>query len=554
MTRYVAHALIASPFAVVAGLVIVNRERSIVEILSGTLGLTVLALSIAGVGLALSRERLLAAIDRRFFRQPIDTGATLLALGDRLRGATTEEEAALLARAAVEGALHPLRLTTVLLDRTGQMQAQEANLAPLSGGSALAQLVGASDVPLFVDLRENTPLARLAQSDRVWLQTVGAHVLVPMRGPRAELLGMLALGERRGELAYSGDDQRLLTAVGSTCGLALARLREAAAAVPSRVQPPARECVECGLVLPPDAIACRCGGPLQRATVPEELEGRLRFIRRVGAGAMGVVYEASDLNLRQARAVKTLPMTDPAHVGRVRREARAMAAATHPNLALLYGFETWGAAALLIMEFCEGGTLADRVKRGPIDASLTLGIGVSIANALHHLHERGVVHRDVKPSNIGFTGDGAPKLLDFGLAKLLEPLVGAAPSADGSTFTEGFSTEGMGAIRGTPAYLSPEVLGGAAPSVQDDLWSLAVTLLEAYTGANPFKAPTAAATVARVLLDRGRVDHATASLPPALKELFRHVLDHRQQYRPPSAAAFAERLQLVKHGVTHGED
>jgi serine/threonine protein kinase len=226
-----------------------------------------------------------------------------------------------------------------------------------------------------------------------------------------------------------------------------------------------------------------------------------------------------------------------------------MAAVTHPNLATLHGLELWSRTALLVMEFCDGGTLADRLKRGALPTRDALQVGITIADAVGVLHESGVLHRDIKPSNIGFTASGTPKLLDFGLAKLVERFVPLPTLGDQTTYTEAFSTDGAGAIRGTPAYLSPDVLGGATPSAQDDLWSLGVTLLETCTGVNPYRDTSPAATIAHVLLDRHRISTATAELPPPLRELFRDLLHHQRELRPATAPQFSERVRLTLKGV-----
>jgi serine/threonine protein kinase len=296
-------------------------------------------------------------------------------------------------------------------------------------------------------------------------------------------------------------------------------------------------------VLDADAKICVCGGLVRRAPVPHVLDDRLRFVQRVGAGGMGVVYRAIDLRLQQVRAVKTLAGTDPAMVARLRREARAMAVATHVNLATLYGLEIWRGSPMLVMEFLDGGTLANRLRRGPLPVEETLALGAMLAQAVGVLHATGTLHRDIKPSNIGFTVDGVPKLLDFGLAKLLTrpvpPTGGHA--TDDSTHSMSYSTE-VGGIRGTPSYLSPDVLSGAHPSPADDLWSLAVTLLEACTGANPFRAASVAATVARVMTDTDSAARAAADLPDPVRRLFADLLGPRDR-RPDTAYELVRRLK-----------
>jgi len=256
---------------------------------------------------------------------------------------------------------------------------------------------------------------------------------------------------------------------------------------------------------------------------------------------MGVVYRAVDLRLHQERAVKTLIGTDPVLVARLKREAKAMAAATHVNLATLHGLELWRGTPLLVMEYLEGGTLADRLKRGPIPVQQMLEHGIALGQAVGVLHATATLHRDIKPSNVGFTGDGVPKLLDFGLAKALTRHP-HQHGLEGATWSASLSSDGL-AIRGTPAYLSPEVLSGATPCPADDLWSLAVTLLEACTGVNPFRAASAASTVARVLSDAQAIPSASAVLPEQVRLLFAELLGPPDR-RPQTAYDFVRRIRL----------
>ena len=143
----------------------------------------------------------------------------------------------------------------------------------------------------------------------------------------------------------------------------------------------------------------------------------------IGEGGMGKVWRAHHTELKRDDALKVLPEVfadDPDRVARFRREAQVLASLNHPNIAHLYGLETAGTARALVMELVEGPTLADRLARGPLPLGETLRIGKQIAEALEGAHEQGIVHRDLKPANIKVREDGTVKVLDFGLAKLVE--------------------------------------------------------------------------------------------------------------------------------------
>jgi Protein kinase domain len=537
-----------SPFVVLLVMVGLNRNRSVADLLSGRTGVVLLTLTVAGLAAALGRRRLLFLLDARFFREQVDARTTLLAVAGTVRQATSIDELRETLTRSLETAFHPTTILTALAGADDQLHALDAELPPLSRGSALAQLVAGSNAPFDVESQSSGIINRLAAPDQEWLRASRAATLLPLRGAGDELLGVVALGEKRSELPYSDEDHSLLAAVGSACGLALDRVlssaRDANLEEGRSADPAARECVECGLVLAADASACVCGGLLQRAAAPHSLGDRLQFLQRVGAGGMGVVYRAVDLRLQQPRAVKTLPHVDPVLASRLRREARAMATVSHRNLALLYGLEFWRGAPMLVMEFLEGGTLGEQLQRRSLTLRETIDLGTHLADALGVLHGAGILHRDIKPSNIGYTTDGTPRLLDFGLARLLPRGPVETPHAGrvgDSTWSINLSTE-VGGVRGTPAYLSPQVLTGSPPSPSDDLWSLAVTLLEAVTGANPFRAANVAATVARVLSETHRVAGAAQLLPPSMQAFFAEVLGP-QEGRPQTASAFTQRLQ-----------
>lgn len=548
--RSVIRVIAALPLVVLAALVFTNRDRAVGALVTGSRGLALGALAATGAGCMVARKRLLAALDRGFFREQFDARETLLHLVESTRRASTLTDLCETTAAAVATAFHPRHACTFVAASDDAFHAQDADLQALPRSSALAQLVEGGDTPFVVGEGPGAAVARLNVHERAWLSATRARLLVPLCGGSGQLLGIMALGEKKSELPYTAEDRTLLSAVGSACGLALDRVlaaeRQASTPTPNSPHlsdPPARECVDCGTVLDADARVCGCGGLVRRAAVPHLLDDRLRFVQRVGAGGMGVVYRAIDLRLQQVRAVKTLAGADPAMIARLRREARAMAVTTHVNLATLHGLEIWRGSPMLVMEFLDGGTLAKRLERGPLPVDETLALGAVLAQAVGVLHATGTLHRDIKPSNIGFTSGGVPKLLDFGLAKLLTRPALAAGSqvADESTKSMSYSTE-AGGIPGTPSYLSPEVLSGATPSPADDLWSLAVTLLEACTGTNPFRGASVAVTVANVLTDGDSAARAAEDLPEHVRRLFADLLGPRDR-RPATAYELVRRLK-----------
>jgi hypothetical protein len=543
------------PLLWLAVIVFANRDQSVGALMTGPEGRVLAILAGLGVAAAFARTRVLDAIDRAFFREELDARRTLLAFVDSARHATTLGDLSTAIVAALNSSLHP-SASCLFVAGEDAFYPQDGESAPLLRASPLAQLVEGGDMPFTVDRSAGAVVERLSATEREWLADTQAVLLVPMRGIAGQLLGMLTLGEKRSELPYSSDDRTLLSAAGSAGGVALERIiaAERQGSTPNNalgVARAARECVECGVVMEPDARACDCGGLLQRASVPHVLEDRLRFSQRIGVGGMGVVYRAVDLRLQHVRAAKTLSgAVEPAMVSRLRREARAMAAVTHPSLATLYGLEMWRGVPILVMEYLEGGTLADRLRRGPLSPEEVVRVGVLIAEAVGALHAAGVLHRDIKPSNIGFTAEGTPKLLDFGLARLQARSEASFDASDGNNSTLSVSLSGDAGIRGTPAYLSPEVLTGHSPSPADDFWSLSVTLLEAHTGTNPFKAATVPATVSRVLA-HGNGQSVGMSADSPLSARFARLLAPHPSLRPGSASAVVDLLKEPVNGKHH---
>jgi eukaryotic-like serine/threonine-protein kinase len=318
---------------------------------------------------------------------------------------------------------------------------------------------------------------------------------------------------------------------------------------------PAAECSECGRIGPDVAERCACGSPRRQAPVPAVIAGKFRVDYRVGAGGMGVVYKGHDRSLNRPIALKTLTRLSPHAAERLGYEAQMMASVVHPHLATIYSLERWRGTPILVEEFLEGGTLSLRLRRGPQPLADVLQLGVALASALQHLHRNGVLHRDVKPSNIGFSGDGVPKLLDFGLASLL-----SSPPPGGSRFDatgdgEPRATQSIaidrGVIAGTPLYLSPEAARGHDTHVDFDVWGLAIVLYEAIAGAHPFAAPTVSEILDRVRatavpdLRRFRSD-----CPDPVARGFGLMLAPNRNDRPRTATALHEMLQTLMRGDT----
>ena len=197
--------------------------------------------------------------------------------------------------------------------------------------------------------------------------------------------------------------------------------------------------------------------PLQPGTTL----GPYTVIAKIGEGGMGEVYQARDTKLDRDVALKVLPeafTSDPDRLVRFEREAKVLASLNHPNIGSIYGLEEAEGVKALVLELVEGPILADRIKQGPIPLDEALPIATQIAEALEAAHEQGVIHRDLKPANIKVKDDGTVKVLDFGLAKALDPSPTGDPS-ESPTLTAAATQ--MGIVLGTTAYMSQSGRGGS---------------------------------------------------------------------------------------------
>jgi serine/threonine protein kinase/Tol biopolymer transport system component len=246
----------------------------------------------------------------------------------------------------------------------------------------------------------------------------------------------------------------------------------------------------------------------------------------LGVGGMGEVYRARDTKLGRDVAVKVLPRLfsrNPERLARFEREARLLASLNHPHIAAIYGFEEMAGTHALVLELVEGPTLAERLRRGPVSTAEALQVARQIAGALEAAHERGVVHRDLKPQNIKVKRDGTVKVLDFGLAKAA---VAAAADHEGSPMaTVPVDRTPEGTILGTTSYMSPEQSRGHDVDKRTDIWAFGCVLYEMLTGRPAFAGETISDTLAALLTQEPDWQTLPPDTPRGIQSLLRRCLN-----------------------------
>ena len=251
----------------------------------------------------------------------------------------------------------------------------------------------------------------------------------------------------------------------------------------------------------------------------------------LGAGGMGEVYRAFDTRLQREVAVKILPPTfsgDRDRLARFEREARVLASVNHPHIAAIYGVEETAGIRALILELVDGPTLADRLSKGALPVPEAIAIAGQIADALDAAHEKGIVHRDLKPANIKVTPSGTVKVLDFGLAKALEPTeMSELPQSPTVTAID----TRAGTLLGTAPYMSPEQARGQQVDKRTDVWAFGCVLYEMLTGRAAFARGTTSDTIASVLEREPDWDRLPTSTPDAIRRLLRRCLEKDPKLR-----------------------
>ena len=256
--------------------------------------------------------------------------------------------------------------------------------------------------------------------------------------------------------------------------------------------------------------------------------GPYHVLAKLGEGGMGEVYRARDTRLNREVAIKVLPdafASDAERVARFEREAQLLAALNHPRIAAIYGIE----GHAIVLELVDGPTLADRLAAGRLDPDEAVALATQIAEALEAAHEKGVIHRDLKPANIKLTPDGDVKVLDFGLAKLLETNASETLTGHSPTFTA--QRTFAGAILGTAPYMSPEQARGRAVDKRADIWAFGCVLFEMLSGTRTFDGDVVTETIGAILHKEPPWEALPADVPPHLLALLRRCLQKNPKDR-----------------------
>ncbi len=498
-------------------------------------------LALAALALAVRRrsDAWRDALDRRFFRERYDGERLLRKILEALRSGRGERRVATRVVASIEQALHP-EVAALLVRRAGS--ASYDCLAAAPAGSPVPSI--AVDSRLGRVLRDRRrPLAAedavrarlVGPRGRDFLRRARIDLLVPVAGEAPDGTGaQLALGPKRSREPYSRQDRGLLATIADSLALALAH--PAAADEPPlgfALCPRCGRCQDRGRQRCPDD-----GASLIPVPIPRWVVGRYHLERRLGEGGMGTVYAATDSALDRSVALKLVSERlagDATAAERFRREGRAAAGFSHPNLVTVYDFGRASGRAFLVMELLEGETLRHALRRrGRFEPADALAVLRGICAGLGEIHGRGLVHRDVKPENVFLVRRrplGACQLLDFGIAK----------PAHGTE--DGLTQEGL---VGTLDYMAPERLLLGELDRSWDLWAATVIAYELLVGLYPFRKSPRRAW--REAVESGRpmpVGEKAPDAPPTWQAFFERALAAEPEARPASAEALIAELEAV---------
>ena len=518
--------------AVLGWHVVSQPERAVGTVLADPLAQGLSAAMAILLLLLASREEILARLDSWIDPDTADQPSVLASATATLgRAAGLSAVSRTVERTVERGCGSPATLVVKGgIETDGRdSRAQDGQIPQLPAFSAISFMLETAGGSLRVHPGDATSVFVLLPSEEAaWVAQTAADVIVAVPGPGAELLGILVVGRRFDDRTVRPLDIPFLEAVGAATGIAVARLRLLEAPPAGASEPPAaRECPACGHVFGRDEAGCHCGSAYFETCAPKLLAGKYLLTRLLGAGGMGAVYLARDLQLGRQVAIKTVKGVSVPRLMGLKTEAWAMATVAHAAVAQIYGIESWRGQPFIVVEHLVGGTLADRLRQGPVPVAEAVSLATVLGDALATLHRAGYLHGDVKPSNIGFTSEASPKLLDFGLAR--EP-------------------NDLDVRGGTLRYMSPEVLAGCPAEDADDVWSLCVVLHEMVSGQNPFAGGSSSETRDRIRQQQLAPDDGlgvSSTLPLAVLGFTASILTAPQSARLATARAFTDALDAV---------
>ena len=552
LARAALRTLLALPVALLVASIVSNPNRTVAEILTQGSGRVNLLLIGAIAATLQSRQRLQTSLDRRFFREAYEQEQVLAHLIDEVRQRDSLAEIARLVSERIDSVMHPTSLHVLYRaqERSERFEGHSSSASlvthELSQQHTLLRVIDAAkairDFPS--DFKDVLP-----DSERLWMETLGVRLIVPITDTRDRLVGMLLLGERMSDEPYSATDRRLLQAITAQIGLVyenqhlqervrkdadvrrdvLARLEEGNISL-------LKECPKCGDCYDSAVGRCERDGAELALTLPIErtLDGKYRLERALGRGGFGAVFEASDLRLQRLVAAKVMIgalFGDPVALRRFEREARAAARIDHRNITRVYDYGAVGSGgAFLIMELVAGRTWRQELGRSGVIAPARASDWFrQLLDGLQFAHQLGIVHRDLKPENVMIVDDEV-KIMDFGLAKVLNT---------GTGVTESMTVAGV--AMGTLGYMAPEVLTAGAVDERADLFAVGVMIVETLVGARPFSGQTPQ-EILMALVQRDYHLPGDSAEIRALDAVVQRCLDKDPRDRYGSAAELAKDL------------
>jgi len=482
------------------------RSSTIAGIFEGFNGIFLLIAFGVSAALFLQRHRAHHYLELLFYREQYDANDILTDLTLEASSTTDLKSLNVPACNAVLRALHPHNSYMLVINETTNLYDPAEKLASLPLNSNFGKKLLLLRQPTLIDSIK----ADASTLELLWLSQSAASLIVPIKVANTTL-GYLLLSEKQSELPFSQADYKFLNLVANTIATSTSRLLERDEVESGTA--PARQCKNCHLVFEKANACPECdSSEYGKCLLPKVLHYHFEVKRALAEGGMGAVYLATDLRLNRDVVLKTVLSNTPEELEYLRNEARLMATFTHKNIATIHGFETYRGVPILVCEYLVNGTLQDLLEDGYLSAEEAFQFLRQTAEALDYLHRRGIVHGDIKPSNIGFDGEETPKLLDFGLA------LNARSDDESSDSPEG----------GTYAYMSPERMRGGGSDASSDIWAMGVIYCQMLYGLNPFGGKT----VDEISQKLVEPEETLKSLPEIALPCFNKIFSSNPRQRP----------------------